>query len=323
MAQDFESAKGKIQELVAWASVNDYGLRRNEAATRLHLIDTILFDCLGWEKENCPVEDLYDGKFADYILGKPELYAVLEAKRENIYFELPAGFSNRIVKLPTILESSDEVRKALEQVLGYCQKRGIGVGVVSNGHQLIAFLASRQDGVPPFEGTALVFASLESMRDDFRTFWDNLSHPGFKARNIYSSLRELPVQPPPQKLSQRLPEYPGFKGRNPFQTELQILGEIVLEDIAQERGLEKEFLERCYCTSGALSQYALVSKQILQTRYSSVLQQELELPNIRAASEKSGISRELATDLTAAAVTQRPVILLGDVGVGKTIFLGI
>ena len=41
------------------------------------------------------------------------------------------------------------------QVHGVLQaggERGIGVGVVCNGHQLIAFLASRQDGIPPLDG---------------------------------------------------------------------------------------------------------------------------------------------------------------------------
>lgn len=159
------------------------------------------------------------------------------------------------------------------------------------------------------------------MRDEFREFWDLLSKPGLTARNIYVRLRSSPIQPPPQKLSQRIPGYPGYKGRNQFQTELQILGEVVLEDIARAKGLEKDFLQRCYCSSGALSQYALISKQILQTRYSSLLQQEITVPHMQPVQDKAGLSKELAKDLVGAAITQRPVILLGDVGVGKTIFV--
>ena len=45
------------------------------------------------------------------------------------------------------------------------------------------------------------------------------------------------------------------------------------------------------------------------------------MSNLHPAREKAGVSQDLAADLIAAAVKQRPVILLGDVGVGKTIFL--
>jgi hypothetical protein len=321
MAGDYEASQQKIRELALWASSNDYGLRRNEATTRLHLIDTLVFDCLGWDKEDCSVEESYNGTYADYILGRPERLAVIEAKREGVYFELPSGFSRRVCKLSVITESFKPIEQALRQALTYCQERGVGVGVVGNGHQLVAFLASRQDGIPPLDGMGLVFSSLEEMRDDFRELWQQLSKPGLTSRNVYTRLRGTPVQPPPQKLSQRIPTYPGFKGRNPFQTEMQILGELVIEDIARAREVEKDFLERCYCSSGALSQYALTSKQILQTRYSSLLQQEMTVPNLQAAGDKAGVSKELAGDLVAAAMKQRPVILLGDVGVGKTIFI--
>jgi len=321
MAGDYEASQEKIRELAIWANSNDYGLRRNEATTRLHLIDTLVFDCLGWDKEDCSVEESYNGTYADYILGRPERLAVIEAKREGVYFELPSGFTRRVCKLSVITESSKPIEQALKQALTYCQERGVGVGVVGNGHQLIAFLASRQDGIPPLDGMGLVFSSLEEMRDDFRQLWQQLSKPGLTSRNAYTLLRGTPIQPPPQKLSQRIPAYPGFKGRNPFQTELQILGELVIEDIARAREVEKEFLERCYCSNGALSQYALISKQILQTRYSSLLQQEMTVPNLQAAGDKVGVSKEFASDLVAAAMKQRPVILLGDVGVGKTIFI--
>jgi hypothetical protein len=321
MAADFEMAQQKIRELVVWATANSYGLLRNEAETRLHLIDELVFGCLGWNREDCSPEESYEGRYADYVLGKPERLAVIEAKREGVYFELPDGFQRRVAKLKTVTESAPQVAEALKQALGYCQQRGIGIGIVCNGHQLIAFLASRQDGVPPLEGLGLIYPSLEQMRDDFRTLWENLSKPGSIARNIYVRLRGESVQTPPEKLSQRIPAYPGFKNRNPFQTELQILGEIVIEDVSRAREMEKDFLERCYCTSGALSQYALISKQILQTRYSSLLQQEMALPNLQPVSDKSGTSKELASDLVAAAIKQRPIILLGDVGVGKTIFI--
>jgi predicted type IV restriction endonuclease len=109
MAGDYEASQQKIRELTSWASSNDYGLRRNEAATRLHLIDALVFDCLGWDKEDCAVEDSLEGTYADYVLGRPERLAVIEAKREGVYFELPSGFARRVCKLSVITESSSTV----------------------------------------------------------------------------------------------------------------------------------------------------------------------------------------------------------------------
>ena len=41
----------------------------------------------------------------------------------------------------------------MEQAAGYCQSRGVPYAAVSNGHQFVIFVATRSDGIPPFEGT--------------------------------------------------------------------------------------------------------------------------------------------------------------------------
>jgi hypothetical protein len=40
-----------------------------------------------------------------------------------------------------------------------------------------------------------------------------------------------------------------------------------LQDIVKAKELEDDFLRECYCTSGALSQYALITRDILKSRY--------------------------------------------------------
>ena len=63
---------------------------RNEATTRLHLIDRLFFECLGWDKLECEVEQPADGKYADYIFSVQGTKLVVEAKREGMSFSLPA-----------------------------------------------------------------------------------------------------------------------------------------------------------------------------------------------------------------------------------------
>lgn len=71
MGLDFESAREKIDALVAWAAENVTDTSRNEATTRLHLIDRLLFECLGWDREDCVAEEHYEGQYTDYSLGVP------------------------------------------------------------------------------------------------------------------------------------------------------------------------------------------------------------------------------------------------------------
>lgn len=198
---------------------------RNEATTRLQLIDSLIFECLGWDKRDCVAEERCDGQYADYTLGKPHKHSIWEAKREGIAFTLPAGLSSGVLRLPTVIHAGADIESAIKQVLDYCQRRSIGIAVVCNGQQLIAFLANRQDNVPPLEGKALVFTSLDEMRTKFQDLWNNLSLPGTESRWLYKTLQSESIQPPPDKLSLRISGYPVFKNRNPFQSNLKTLGE--------------------------------------------------------------------------------------------------
>ncbi len=265
---EFAAARNRLTNLVD--EEEGAGNERNEATTRLHLIDPLLMDCLAWQPEDIRCEDHVDGEYADYVVGRPMPRMVVEAKREGRTFSLPLGVTSRIVDLQT-LATDPTVRAALEQVLAYCQARSIPVAVATNGHQLIAFLASRQDAVRPLHGKAVVFRSLAEMRDDFRTFWDLLSRPGLAQATLQRRLSAVEgFTAPPRKLSDRIPNYPGFRPRSELETDLKILGQLFILDIAGEREVSDDFLRECYCPSGALSQYALVSKEILRARYALV-----------------------------------------------------
>jgi len=295
---------------------------RNEATTRLHLIDELIFNCLGWDRRECISEERFDGQYADYTLGKPFKYAIWEAKREGISFRLPLGLSSGVLRLSTVIDTSNPIRSAVGQVLEYCQKRSVAIAVVTNGNQLVAFLASRQDNVPPLEGKALVFTSLEEMQSRFQLFWDNLSHYAAQERSLHKTLQSESVQPPPDKLALRITGYPEFKNRNPFQHNLKTLAELFIEDLANIPVAEEEFLRSCYSASGAFSHYSLIGKNILQSRYSSVHRSELRVDMLHAVSgPKANLSSELNAELLSAGLRRRPVVLLGEVGVGKTTFI--
>lgn len=316
----FHTSRLALDQLVDHEHATGASLDRNEATTRLQLVDALLFDILGWTRDESAAEEAHAGRYTDYTLGLPDRRLVVEAKREDIAFELPVGQKPGVVPIRTLLDG-DALEAAIRQALGYAQERGVPFAAVANGHQLVAFIASRQDGVPPLTGKALVFTSLEDMRSNFRLLWDNLSREGTGSLRLHRTLKDSALPVPPPKLSEQIPNYPRFRRRNQLQADLQILSELFLEDLFQaEESLEVEFLKECYAQSGALSQYAMVSKEILRTRYSALMSQEAGA-DIEPATPRGKDSGGIASAVVASALSKRPIVLLGDVGVGKTMFI--
>lgn len=293
--------------------------QKNEAETRFHIIDTLVQSCFGWPKELIHVEVTHERKFSDYELGKPR-QVIWEAKREGKTFELPSNpQKNYIVDLPSILAFGKETEEAILQVQSYCSQRGVQLGVVTNGHQIIAFLSTRFDGIPPLEGKAVVIRSLEHLYNEFHNLWQLLSFDGICEKRIIRLLLTgqsgLPV-----KLSSKLINYPKIRYQSDIQTTLKQLSELLIQDIIESSNIEEQFFNKCYCESGALSKYALVSKSILEARYAAMFSEKEPHPHatsVKPQKNDYAFTPEVMTE----AISRRPIVLIGDVGVGKTSFV--
>ncbi|MDR7172699.1 hypothetical protein J2W56_006465 [Nocardia kruczakiae] len=310
----FERAKKTLELLIA----ERINFDENEATTRLRLIDVVLNEVLNWPSDQINCEEHVDGDYLDYVLGLPERRIVVEAKRSSKIFEVPAGVLSGKVDVSTVRNHSQQNREAIDQVLRYCQSAGIGIALLSNGHQFLGFLGSRSDGKKPIDGKAMLYASLDDVLSNLGEFWDYFSKEGAARGNLtiaLTSARSAP--PPPLPLSSRIVGYPGYRIGSEMETDLKILGDLFIQDVVREESITDEFLTECYCSSGALSQYAVVSKEILKTRY-SILSEHVRTESV---TNKRGTNPKLKDDMIASAMTKRPIILLGDVGVGKSIFL--
>lgn len=316
MANSFETSKQRFAKTLAELRPQE-GNIRNEAATRLHVIDRLLFECLDWEKSDCAPEVYKRPGFADYELLLPHRVLIVEAKREGIAFEVPAGITDRMYQLRFFEANYKTVWDAIKQCMDYCLRSGVPLGCVSNGHQWIIFLASRLDGTPPFDGDAVVFSSFDSIASDYLLFWNCLSKASVASSGYAGVFRATPSLPPPEKLARRIPGYPGFQVRNQLQAHLQALADIVLVDTARIPGREEDFLRHCYSRSGALSQFATIGKSLLESRYSRHLAESMMGSNLSPATTRDGYNPEIL----AARSVRRPILLLGDVGVGKTTFI--
>jgi len=295
-------------------------LKFNEADTRFKFIDKILTECLNWETNDISNEDVKDNHYADYKLKLFRPIAVWEAKKTGNYFELPVGTNKLILPLKSICRDNPEIKKALLQVSGYCHERGIQIGVVANGWQIIAFIANRNDSIAPLDGDGLVVPSLDVFIANYKEIWNCLSKNGFQENYLSQKLIGGNEEQLPPKLSSTISDYPGIKNRNPFQVELEILSDLVLEDVIKDKSIEKDFLSDCYCKSGSLSQYSVLSKQILSTRYNYLFESNDKKATLEQIANKKGISGELL-ELFANSLSKRPILLIGDVGVGKSTFI--
>lgn len=312
----YEQGLHALKEItIYWRNAKDSD--RNEATTRLHLINRLIFECLGWDETDAKLEVAQGTEYTDYELYLGRRVLIIEAKKEGKYFKIQLEKKRIEYSIKSLINNSENLKEAVEQVATYCQRRGVEVGVVCNGHQLVAFLATRSDGMSPLEGKALVFPSIDFMKDHFIDLWEALSKDGIANKKLQKRLlSNQPIILPP-KLSSKLRDYPGNKGRNPFETDLQIIADLILEDLSGKDELGREFLEQCYSPSGALSQYSYASKQILNSRYAALFDGTENAPTVLPAVTKDGVSEELLTGT----ISDRPVLLIGDVGVGKTTFI--
>jgi hypothetical protein len=311
---DYETCRQNLVELVA----DTVNAGRNEATTRLHVIDRLFFECLGWDKEDTVLEESRDGQYADYTFLFPRRRLIVEAKREGDYFELPLSKDKLVYSIATLLRDVPNLKAAMQQVAGYCQQRGVPYACVCNGHQLIAFVATRTDSQSPFDGKALVFPSLHFMLEHFLELWQSVSKHAVEEQTLRSRLLG-DLQPIlPDKLSAHLAPYPGTKGRNPFQANLQIVSDLILEDLARHPDLEPVFLRECYCTSAELTHHSAITKDFLKARYAALFTSEHPGPTTESITRPEA---RISPELLAEALSRRPILIIGDVGVGKTTFL--
>lgn len=320
MTLEFSVAKENLQGLVR--EYSPFGELSNEAQTRFSFIDSFLELCLDWPKNEIVVERHEDGGRTDYECGKPRRL-VVEAKKSSSPLRFPPTVKrnrNR-ASLASLIQFDDVAAMALRQVLLYGQSRGVQAVVLTNGPQLVAFLATRTDGIAPLDGDALVFDGYEEIVNRFSTIYETLSRSGLQEERLAALLLTEAPANLPQKLSSACMDYYKYKYANQFQESLKNSASIVIEDIGRTSEVESAFLDACYCESGPLTQYSLLSKSILNARYAALFPSNVAGSRIAEVNPRGGGSKAFSEQVLQEALARRPIVLIGDVGVGKTTFL--
>lgn len=312
---DYETGLSNFKHLIESYSESAC---KNEAETRFRFIDVFLTDCLGWDRNSIPVERYLKGEKSDYELGAPACL-ILEAKKDTIHFELPTRKrETNLIGLPQLMALSTELASAIEQVQGYCSKRGVRYAAVSTGPQFILFVGTRTDGLSPFEGRALVFDGFQELLDGFPLIYNFVSPLSATSSKLLNYLDANGIAGIPEKISAALQNHPSFRYQSASQSSLRLIAELLLEDIARTEEVEERFYRECYCESGPLAQDALISKNLLKTRYAALFHPSEEAPSVVPVKQKG---KTVSSEILAESLSRRPIILIGDVGVGKTSFL--
>lgn len=294
----------------------------NEADTRHRFIDLLLHDCLGWDRQHTHLERRFDGEYSDYELGIPP-QVLVEAKRVGKYFLIANEANTSIVRsIRSLSKSCPEFKSAFEQAQKYCADRGIQVGVVCNAKQIVVFLGVRSDGVPPAEGKCLLFNGWDQIESNFARLWQAISPDPEHRKLVLHDLATVVPSGVPTKLSAYLRGYPTFRYPSDSQQSLRTLSDLLIEDAPHTPAVQRRFYEECYCDSGALAREAMVGKNILSARYAAMFDPTAQNPVLQDVhtspdEESFGMSAEVVAE----ALGRRPIVIIGDVGVGKTSFI--
>jgi GTPase SAR1 family protein len=289
----------------------------SEAQNRYQFIDRLLSECLGWEKTQIEVERFDDaGGRADYLLGKP-VRAALEAKKEAKNFNfLPTSRPNSARKLRSLIESCSNLKSACTQVIGYCALHGARLAIVCNGPQMVIFQSAGQ-GASPLDGDCFVFDGFNSYIEGFPTLWRFLSPEGVYENIAVRALADLQNPRIPAKASTSLGDAKAYRYRTAFQDNLRTLATILLDDVEYNPEVKSDFYKECYVSVHSDDRDSLLGTNIISSRYKRVSDNGITSANLTTKIEDGEVKIESAEVAT---TTGRPVVVVGDVGVGKTSF---
>lgn len=293
----------------------------NEAQNRFQFVDRLITECLGWEKPDINVEkhDELGGR-SDYLFGNPPK-AILEAKREAVRFDLPPTGGRIILrKMQPLLAVSSSFKDAVLQVIRYCAMHGAQIAIICNGPQLAVFQAFIP-GQSPLDGECYFFNGFQEYLDNFPLLWKLLSPEGVTENCAYRDLglHRNPRIPP--KASNSIPEPDKYRYRNNFQENLRSLSSLLLEEIEDNPKIKSSFYKECYVPIEANNRHFLLSKRIIAARYKRAGDDGVApsaLEEITAMDGENGL--KFSDPTLAGSAGSRPIVVLGDVGVGKTSF---
>jgi predicted type IV restriction endonuclease len=131
--------------LTKFIAIEDEAQKRSpeewtESDTRLKVIDRILFEVLGWDRNETKTENRAGTGFIDYtmMIGKSNR-VLIEAKKDAADFGLSNRVSGKAYKLNGAVFSK-EAKEAINQTIEYAGFKNTELGCATNGREWIILL---------------------------------------------------------------------------------------------------------------------------------------------------------------------------------------
>lgn len=170
---------------------------RNEADTRLKIIDRLLIEVLGWQHEDIFAEEPSDRGFLDYKLcvgGRGR--AIVEAKKDGRGLGTANKGAGRAYRLDGPVFATDSAKEGIRQAIRYCGQKNTELACVTNGSEWIVFRGSRLgDGRDTTEGVAFVFPDLEAISSHFALFYELVGRDNVERFLYRAHFQEAEGQP--------------------------------------------------------------------------------------------------------------------------------
>lgn len=320
------------QILAAAPPEDDRPIGDNEASTRLHLIDPILIEVLGWPRawitaEIKTAEGAPEAGRLDYLVREDDGFCwfVVEAKKRTLALLDREGHEGaQTLKLsgPVLKRSTwPVVESQMAEYLGRYQPL---YGVLTNGEQWVAFLGS-DTGVPLDRASAVVFRSPAAVINGFDRFYEFLSFPSARRRRLQRELSHhsprgfLHVDHPMRVVPVGEERVLGHQDREEFYEDLRRAIDLAFDPVLRD----KAALARCFVESPASreadSRLARIAAELEEplrdahTHYPPLVQEQVA--EVEGSREAELPSRE---ELAGQGYLVR---LLGEPSAGKSVFL--
>lgn len=284
-----------------------------EADTRIKIIDNILFDVLGWDKDQASYEEASGIGFSDYNLKiENSTKLVVEAKKDLVSFSLEKRSSGKAYKMNGPVFNSI-CSSAIKQAITYAAFKGSELACATNGKEWIVFKANRLgDGKEVLEGKAFIFNSLEAIKDNFQTFYDLLSITAVQKlsfRGMFQAEEGVPIRDLSFFQSATNPDSKKLLDRGAFSADFDAIMSAFFERLRGDQ--DAEMIQKCFVVS---PESELAEEKLL--RIASDISEKIQSIN-------SGTGKQLVDLIETVRSTSknRFILLIGNKGAGKSTFI--
>lgn len=289
----------------------------SESDTRSKFIDTVLKDCLGWEEQDIIRELSRDGSRFDYRLSTTRPIMIVEAKRASKSFSINTKNKPYHIKIKTLLKGNVGLSEDISQVQEYCKTWSVPIAVLTNGCSYIIFLAVRTDGIPIDEGDAIIISNIFNDNFNYSDIANLLARSIVADGQLFSQLIGSRPAIIPKSVASMYAEQDSIKGANPIGLALQPLLEHVFTDVTKDDSID--VLDNCYVPPG--------SSVLRNEDFEALLLDKP--PSFASSANVISVAtlnsyEKFQENLKGYLVRHREgqtLIVIGRVGVGKTMFL--